>query len=240
MIGYIRLEILRLIRNGGYLMMSLVMPVGLYLTVAGGGPDQESLARSMVGAAAFGALGVVITNGTGIAEDRALGWLRQLRLTPLSPAQVVVARGAVATCLGIMPIVVIGLVGALYKGVHLSAGTWLEVFLLLWVGIAPLAMLGIGIGYLFPAQLAQIAGTLSYLSLTLLGGLMLPVSSLPSWARPLSRRRRCSGMRSCRGTRRRGLLFRRGGSRCSGCGPCCWLRLPRMPIGGVDVGPDFS
>ncbi|EPD59823.1 MULTISPECIES: ABC transporter permease [unclassified Streptomyces] len=187
MIGYIRLEILRLIRNGGYLMMSLVMPVGLYLTVAGGGPDQESLARSMVGAAAFGALGVVITNGTGIAEDRALGWLRQLRLTPLSPAQVVVARGAVATCLGIMPIVVIGLVGALYKGVHLSAGTWLEVFVLLWVGIAPLAMLGIGIGYLFPAQLAQIAGTLSYLSLTLLGGLMLPVSSLPSWAQPLSK-----------------------------------------------------
>ncbi|MEI5099103.1 ABC transporter permease [Streptomyces sp. PmtG] len=187
MIGYIRLEILRLVRNGGYLMMSLVMPVGLYLTVAGGGPDQESLVRSMVGAAAFGALGVVITNGTGIAEDRALGWLRQLRLTPLSPAQVVVARGAVATCLGIMPIVVIGLIGGAYKGVHLSFGTWLSVFLLLWVGIAPLAMLGIGIGYLFRAQLAQIAGTVSYLTLTLLGGLMMPVDQLPSWAQPLSK-----------------------------------------------------
>lgn len=81
MLGYIRLEILRLVRNGGYLMMSLIMPVGLYVTLAGGGPDQESLVRAMVGAAAFGALGVVITNGTGIAEDRALGWLRQLRLT---------------------------------------------------------------------------------------------------------------------------------------------------------------
>ncbi|CAL9596691.1 ABC transporter permease [Streptomyces sp. ICN988] len=187
MLGYIRLEILRLVRNGGYLMMSLVMPVGLYVTLAGGGPDQESLVRAMVGAAAFGALGVVITNGTGIAEDRALGWLRQLRLTPLSPVQVVVARGAVATCLGILPIVVIGLIGGIYRGVDLSPGTWLEIFLLLWVGIAPLAMLGIGIGYLFKAQLAQIVGTVSYLTLTLLGGLMMPTDTLPQWLQPLSR-----------------------------------------------------
>ncbi|MEU9198229.1 ABC transporter permease [Streptomyces sp. NPDC006530] len=187
MLGYIRLEILRLVRNGGYLMMSLIMPVGLYVTLAGGGPDQESMVRAMVGAAAFGALGVVITNGTGIAEDRSLGWLRQLRLTPLSPVQVVIARGAVATCLGILPIVVIGLIGKFYRGVELSAGTWLEIFLLLWVGIAPLAMLGIGIGYLFKAQLAQIAGTVSYLTLTLLGGLMMPTDTLPSWLQPLSR-----------------------------------------------------
>ncbi|MFD9821384.1 ABC transporter permease [Streptomyces violascens] len=187
MLGYIRLEILRLVRNGGYLMMSLIMPVGLYVTLAGGGPDQESLVRAMVGAAAFGALGVVITNGTGIAEDRALGWLRQLRLTPLSPVQVVIARGAVATCLGILPIVVIGLIGKFYRGVDLSPGTWLEIFLLLWVGIAPLAMLGIGIGYLFKAQLAQIAGTVSYLTLTLLGGLMMPTDTLPQWLQPLSK-----------------------------------------------------
>ncbi|MFH8409698.1 ABC transporter permease [Streptomyces sp. NPDC018019] len=186
MLGYIRLEILRLVRNGGYLMMSLIMPVGLYVTLAGGGPDQESLVRAMVGAAAFGALGVVITNGTGIAEDRALGWLRQLRLTPLSPVQVVVARGAVATCLGILPIVVIGLIGRFYRGIDLPLGTWLEIFLLLWVGIAPLAMLGIGIGYLFKAQLAQIAGTVCYLSLTLLGGLMMPTESLPEWLQPIS------------------------------------------------------
>ncbi|GAA2457833.1 ABC transporter permease [Streptomyces mauvecolor] len=187
MIGYIRLEILRLVRNGGYLMMSLVMPVGMYLTFAGGGPDQKSLAQSMVGAAAFGALGVVITNGTGIAEDRALGWLRQLRLTPLSPVQVVVARGAVATCLAILPITVIGLIGAFYRGVELSAGTWVAMFFLLWIGIAPLAMLGIGIGYLFKAQLAQIAGTVTYLGLTLLGGLLLPIDNFPSWAQEVSR-----------------------------------------------------
>lgn len=187
MIGYIRLEILRLVRNGGYLMMSLVMPVGMYVTFAGGGPDQKSLAQSMVGAAAFGALGVVITNGTGIAEDRALGWLRQLRLTPLSPVQVVVARGAVATCLAILPITVISLIGVFYRGVHLGLGTWLAIFFLLWFGIAPLAMLGIGIGYLFKAQLAQIAGTVAYLSLTLLGGLLLPIDNFPHWAQELSR-----------------------------------------------------
>ncbi len=187
MLGYIRLEILRLIRNGGYLMLSLVMPVGIYVTFGGGGPSQSSLAQSMVGAAAFGALGVVISNGTGIAEDRALGWLRQLRLTPLSPVQVVVSRGAVATCLAILPIIVIALIGGFYRGVHLGPGTWLAVFLLLWIGIAPLAMLGIGIGYLFKAQLAQIAGTLSYLALTLLGGLLLPIDNFPTWTQRISR-----------------------------------------------------
>lgn len=82
---------------------------------------------------------------------------------------------------------VIGLIGKFYRGVDLSPGTWLEIFLLLWVGIAPLAMLGIGIGYLFKAQLAQIAGTVSYLTLTLLGGLMMPTDSLPQWLQPLSK-----------------------------------------------------
>ena len=33
---------------------------------------------------------VAILSGSGIAEDKSLGWLRQLRLTPLSPARVVV------------------------------------------------------------------------------------------------------------------------------------------------------
>jgi len=187
MLGYIRLEILRLLRNGSYLMMSLVMPVGMYVSFAGGGPGQASLARSMVGAAAFGTLGVVITSGTGIAEDRALGWLRQLRLTPLSPLQVVVARGAVATCLAILPVTAISLIGAFYHGVELGAGQWIGIFVLLWIGVAPLAMLGIGIGYLLPAQLAQVVSMVCYISLTLLGGLLLPISNFPAWAQTASR-----------------------------------------------------
>lgn len=86
MLGYIRLEVTRARRDPGYVIVGFAMPVTMYLifTNLGVAGDDRVWAALyvMVSMAAFGAIGSAFNNGSGIAEDRAAGWLRQLRITP--------------------------------------------------------------------------------------------------------------------------------------------------------------
>ncbi|WP_248958523.1 hypothetical protein [Sphaerisporangium perillae] len=49
------------------------------------GDERQAALYIMVGMAAYGGMGAAFNNGTGLGEDKALGWLRQLRLTPWRP-----------------------------------------------------------------------------------------------------------------------------------------------------------
>ena len=177
MSAYVRIELTRMFRDGGYLMLSLVLPVFMYLLVgrtAGPGDDHSLAVVRLVSAAAFGALGVAVNSCTSIAEDRSKGWLRQLRLTPLSPVQVVLGRGACALAVVILPILAVGIVGAAWGGVTMSVAGWLSSALVLWLAVTPIVLLGLALGYLVRPAVAQILGPVCYLVLTGLGGLFIP------------------------------------------------------------------
>lgn len=84
MFPYIALEIRRTLRDPAFLIFGTGMPVMMYLlltNLGGGGTYGDWKAASMVGMAAYGALGSSMSVGTGIASDKSLGWLRQLRIT---------------------------------------------------------------------------------------------------------------------------------------------------------------
>ncbi|MFC5181680.1 ABC transporter permease [Actinomadura harenae] len=191
LVHYVRLELLRLLRDPGYLIMTLVSPLTMYLVFSnldlGGSASADGALYSMVGMAGFGAIGAVMTSGVSISEDKPLGWIRQLRLLPLAPSQVVVGRALCAMAAALPPIVAVCLAGGLVNDVTLSPGRWLAVFALLWLGIAPLAVLGVGFGYLLTAQKAQMAGLAVYMGLSLLGGLWFPIGKMPSWLASVSR-----------------------------------------------------
>lgn len=85
MYRYIVLEIRRTLRDGFFLIFGTGMPVMMYLlfTNIGGGDGVDGWkTASMVGMAAYGALGSAMSIGTGVASDKTLGWLQQLRVTP--------------------------------------------------------------------------------------------------------------------------------------------------------------
>ncbi|MCP2335600.1 ABC transporter permease [Actinomadura rupiterrae] len=188
---YVRLEMLRLLRDPGYLIMTLVSPLTMYLVFTnldlGTGKGADGAVYSMVGMAGFGAIGAVMTNGVSIAEDKPLGWIRQLRLLPLGPSQAVIGRAVCAMVAALPPIVAVCAAGGLVDGVALSPGRWVAVFLLLWLGIAPLAVLGVGFGYLLTAQKAQMAALVFYMGLSMLGGLWFPIGKMPSWLADVAR-----------------------------------------------------
>lgn len=189
-VHYVRLEMVRLLRDPGYLVMSLISPLTMYLVFTSldltGESGQGGAVYSMVGMAGFGAIGAVMGSGVAIAEDKPIGWIRQLRLLPLRPLDVVVGRTLCAMVVTLPPILSVCLAGALVNGVSLGAGQWAAVLMLLWAGIAPIAVLAIGLGYLLTGQQAQMAGLVCYMGLSLLGGLWVPISTFPGWLERLA------------------------------------------------------
>ncbi|MFG2596555.1 ABC transporter permease [Streptomyces sp. NPDC048462] len=184
MFQYILLEIRRTLRDSFFLLFGSGMPVMMYLlftNIGGDGGDDGWKTASMVGMAAYGALGSAMSIGTGVASDKSLGWLQQLRVTPLSPSQAVVGR-AISGSVTVLPtILTVLLAGGLVNGVELTAWQWLALVLLLWIGALPFTMLGIGNGYRLTPQGTGVVNVACLMGFAIVGGLWFPLELLPHW-----------------------------------------------------------
>ncbi|WKX74315.1 ABC transporter permease [Streptomyces sp. XD-27] len=188
MTDYVKLEVRRSLRDAGFVPLGMGMPVLMYLLFTNVG-DQSGQWKTadMVGMAAYGALGAALSTGTGVAEDKSIGWLRQLRITPMSPRQVVAGRAATGSVVVLPAILAVLAAGALVNGVRLAAWQWILLTVLLWIGSLPFTLLGIGNGYRLSAQTTGVVNVACNLGLAVLGGLWFPVGEFPGWLRSLAR-----------------------------------------------------
>ena len=96
------IELKRVLRNRRTLIFALVLPAALFFVFGSGDQGAERVgdgnvsAYVMVSMALYGGALIAASTGSGVALERALGWSRQLRLTPLHPAggQVAIGGGA--------------------------------------------------------------------------------------------------------------------------------------------------
>jgi ABC-2 type transport system permease protein len=149
---YLRYEVLRNFRNWRYLIFSFVFPLVLFFVVASVNRQHsfDGIAFPlyfMTAMATLGTMSVVISSGARIAAERAAGWTRQLRITPLKTRAYFRAKLVGGYLLALLVIVALGLAGTAL-GVRLSAGAWLTVLGLLLAGLVPFAVLGILLGHL--------------------------------------------------------------------------------------------
>jgi ABC-2 type transport system permease protein len=84
---YVRYEVLRNFRSVRFFIFSLALPLVLYVTVAGSQRHVvfEGVAFPlyfMTAMATLGTMAAVISSGARIAAERAVGWTRQMRITP--------------------------------------------------------------------------------------------------------------------------------------------------------------
>lgn len=180
--AYTRLELARAIRNRRFFIFSLVFPTLLYYLVAGPNRHAQSLGGSgisaplylMIGLAAFGTMNAMVGAGARIAAERSAGWTRQLRLTPLSPSAYFRAKLLTGYLTALCTIALLYLAGGTL-GVHVAAGRWIAMTVLLLVGLLPFAALGILFGHLLTADSIGpvMGGTTAVLSL--FGGVWFPV-----------------------------------------------------------------
>lgn len=140
----------------------------------------------MVGMAAYGAVGSALNTGGGVAEDKVTGWLRQLRVTPMTSRQVVLGRALTGSVTVLPAIVSVLVAGGLVNGVRLDAWQWAATALLLWLGSLPFTLLGLGNGYRMTAQTTGIANMVCNLGFAVVGGLWFPLALFPGWLRSVS------------------------------------------------------
>nr|WP_106962325.1 ABC transporter permease [Streptomyces exfoliatus] len=187
MTAYVSLEVRRTLRDTGFAISTIGVPVMMYLLFTNLGTDDSAYkAAAMVGMAAYGALGAALSLGTGVAEDKSTGWLRQLRVTPMTPRQVVTGRALTGSVVVLPAITGVLLAGGLANGVRMEAWQWATVALTLWLGSLPFTLLGIGNGYRLSAQTTGVVNVACNLGLAVVGGLWFPTVLFPSWLRTIS------------------------------------------------------
>ncbi len=194
---YLRYELLRTFRNRRFFVLSLVFPLVLYLLIAGstrhehdlGGTGISASVYFMVGMASWGTMTAMLSCGARIAAERAVGWNRQLRITPLSPRAYFRAKVLTGYAMALLSLIVLYIAG-LSLGVSLSGGEWLKMTFLILVGLIPFAALGITLGHLLtPDSIGPALGG-GVALLAFLGGTWFPITGgfffhlgqyLPSW-----------------------------------------------------------
>src|SRR5215475_11048735 len=186
------LEIRRLLRNRRTVIFALIVPAVFFLLFGlnkayahqslGHGSHGNVSAFIMISMALYGAVLATTSGGAMVSIERAQGWSRQLRLTPLSPVAYIVIKMLTAMVLGAASVAAVYVVAALTAVPAMTPGygyLWIVTPLCVWVGSLVFAAFGLFLGYLLPTE-----NVMQYLGIALMlfafgGGLFIPLSSYP-------------------------------------------------------------
>jgi ABC-2 type transport system permease protein len=183
-LAYTRYELLRTVRNRRFFLLSLGFPVVLYFLITSPQKNVHSLAGSgisapmyyMVGMVAFGTMSSMLSCGARIAAERAVGWNRQLRISPLSTRSYFRAKVLTAYLMSLLSMIVLYACGV-SLGVSMSAHDWVEMTVLILICLVPFAVLGIAIGHMLtPDSIGPAMGG-GVALLAFLGGTWFPIPS---------------------------------------------------------------
>ena len=153
---HVRYDILRMYRVPTTVGLTIALPLVVYYAVTPGNrhahPEGITFALYfMTGMAAYGAMWAAVAPGARIARDRAGGWARHTRTTPLRAGTYFASKVVTAYLVAIPALVLLYLAGA-SLGVRLDATQWLEMTGLLLIGLAPFVVIGIALGHLLTVE----------------------------------------------------------------------------------------
>ncbi|WP_072802420.1 ABC transporter permease [Rhodococcoides yunnanense] len=180
---FLGLEIKRLIRNRRTVVFTLVMPP-VFFVIFGTQSDfrvNYAFAHGNVTAfiaismAVYGAMLAATSGGAMVSVERAQGWSRQLRLTPLHPVAYIVTKMLVAMTMGLASVIVVFIVAAAF-GADMPIWVWVATGVIAWLGSSVFAALGLFMGYLLPSEnVMQVLGPVLAV-LAFAGGLFVPLA----------------------------------------------------------------
>ena len=187
-------QLRRVVRNRQFVFFTVLLPAlfTILLTrivggqMAGAAQRQDVAASIMVAMMAYGAIGAALGATIRISFDRAAGWLRQLRVTPVPRTQVFAVDVAVGVLLTLPSLLVVAGVGRFVNGVQLGWTTWILLVAVLWAGSAAFVALGVLVGLSLDEKAAGGAIGILGVVLAALGGLWWPVEMLPEAMRGLA------------------------------------------------------
>jgi ABC-2 type transport system permease protein len=157
--AYLRYELLRTFRNRRFFIFSFGFPLALYYIIAGPSSHSGPVGSTgisaplyfMVSVSSFGTMTAMMSTGGRIAAERATGWNRQLRISPLSARNYFRTKVVTGYGVAIMSILILYAAG-ISLGVSMPLQRWLHMTALILIGLIPFAALGILIGHVVPSD----------------------------------------------------------------------------------------
>ena len=188
----VSIELRRMLRNRRTIIFALVFPTVMFLVFGSGSQGAEKVGEGnvsayvMVSMALYGGALIAAATGAGVAVERALGWSRQLRLTPLQPAVYILIKAFVALVMGAVAIAAVNVVGLIKGDPQMPTDTWIYCALLTMACTMTFAALGVFAGYMVPGEnVMQILGP-GLALLAFLGGLFIPLDQYSDLVRHIA------------------------------------------------------
>ena len=181
----LRLEVRRLLRNRLTMFFAIVVPVIFFLSFRSSAYVHQRIGRGnetafeLISIALFGAVFATATGGVMVSIERALGWSRQLRVTPLTPAAYIAIKMLTSLVMAAGAVGAVYLVGLATNQVLMPTAVWIITGICVLIGSLLFSAFGLFIGYLLPSE--NVTGILSLVIMfcSAAGGLFIPVSSFP-------------------------------------------------------------
>ena len=196
---YLGIELKRKLRNRRTVLFTIGFPIVMFVIIGLPLRDQQLTATPisqggpsvaayiMVSMAMYGAMMSATQTGAAVGIERAQGWSRQLRLTPLNPLVNVVIKMIAGMLLGLLAVLATYIAGAI-SGIQLTPAQWISTGLGVWLlASAVFTTLGLMVGYLVPGENAAQITSLAIVLLSFLGGLFYPISSMPDFMQVIAR-----------------------------------------------------
>ena len=175
------IELKRMVRNRRTIIFTLIFPGALFLSFGSSQGWNDDAGRGnvaayiMVSMALYGAALTAASSGAMVAMERAVGWSRQLRLTPLSPVVYISMKALVALVMGAVAVAVVNVVGVFQGKPDMPVGIWVSCAVLAILCTLVFAALGVFVGYLVPGENAmQILGP-GLALMSFLGNVFIPI-----------------------------------------------------------------
>jgi ABC-2 type transport system permease protein len=118
--------------------------------------------------------------GAGVALERESGLIELKRVSPIPAGAYVTAKLVAAGAMAAMALALIYGI-ALFAGVRIPADRWVPLVLIHMLSAIPYALFGFAVGMRLGGKGAIAAANAMYLGFSILGGLWMPITSLPAW-----------------------------------------------------------
>jgi len=174
-------EFLRTLRNPGFGIPFIILPVALFLIFGSMQPDTPATTEDMKmnlfsGMAIFGIMGPALFGfGAYLAAERQLRTLEFKRALPMPPGSHLIAKMACAMMYALIVILSVIAVAVLGGNVTLTLSQGVLIGIILLLGVLPFAAIGFYIGSRASAAAASGITTLIYLPQIYLSGLFYPL-----------------------------------------------------------------
>ena len=178
-----RCEILRYLRNPGFLLPIILFPAAFYLMFGVALAEQSVPQAARYLLASYSTFGVMAPGlfgfGVSLALERDSGLLTLKRALPMPPGAYLLGKMLMAMVVAAVVGVLLLLLAVFLAGVELTAAQGSRLLLVDMFGVLPFCALGLMVGTLLKGQGAPGLLNLVYLPMAFLSGLWFPLKMMP-------------------------------------------------------------